>query len=61
MGLAVEYVSGGSVEALLDKFRSLDEKVVMSYTRQILEGLSYLHKLGIVHKYLSIKFRTHIL
>jgi len=46
----MEYVSGGSVRNLLDKFNQLDEKVVATYTRQILEGLAYLHFHGIIHK-----------
>jgi len=35
---------------LLDKFKCLEEKVVINYTRQILEGLAYLHKMRIVHR-----------
>lgn len=49
VNISVEYVSGGSIRTLLNKFRNLDEKVVMIYMRQILEGLSYLHRMGITH------------
>ena len=48
--IALEYVSGGSIKVLVDKFNNLEEKVVSSYTRQILEGLSYLHRNNIVHR-----------
>lgn len=58
--IAVEYVSGGSIRALLDKFHTLEEKVVKSYTLQILEGLAYLHSAGIVHRYFSIFFLNNI-
>ena len=49
--IVLEYVSGGSVRKLLDKFSKLEEKVVGTYTRQVLEGLTYLHLNGIVHRY----------
>lgn len=49
--IALEYVSGGSIKVLVDKFNNLEEKVVSSYTRQILEGLCYLHRNNIVHRY----------
>lgn len=45
-----EYVSGGSIKVLLEKFDKLDERVVSSYTKQILEGLAYLHANEIVHR-----------
>lgn len=48
-----EYVSGGSIKSLLDKFDKLDERVVSAYTKQILEGLVYLHSNEIVHRYYS--------
>jgi len=51
--IALEYVSGGSIKVLVDKFNNLEEKVVSSYTRQILEGLSYLHRNNIVHRNLK--------
>jgi serine/threonine protein kinase len=48
--IVLEYVSGGSVRKLLDKFTRLEEKVIGTYTRQVLEGLTYLHMNGIVHR-----------
>ena len=48
--IVIEYVSGGSIRVLLDKFNKLDEPIVASYTRQILNGLHYLHFNGIVHR-----------
>jgi len=48
--IVLEYVSGGSVRKLLDKFSRLEEKVIGTYIRQVLEGLAYLHLNGIVHR-----------
>jgi serine/threonine protein kinase len=48
--IILEYVSGGSVRSLLDKFHGLDERVVSLYTKQILEGLEYLHNHEIIHR-----------
>ena len=36
---------------MLDKFGKLDESIVSWYTKQILEGLYYLHFNGIIHRY----------
>ena len=49
--IILEYVSGGSVRHLLDRFQRLDERIVSLYTKQILDGLSYLHNNGIIHRY----------
>lgn len=48
-----EYVPGGSVRSLIDRFGPLDERIVKIYTKQILEGLKYLHARGIVHRNLK--------
>ena len=47
--ILLEYIPGGSVRNLLDKFGPLDEKIIKIYIKQILEGLKYLHMKGIVH------------
>lgn len=50
LNLLMEYMAGGSLSDLAGKFGgALDENVIRVYTRQILEGLNYLHKNGIVH------------
>jgi serine/threonine protein kinase len=43
-------MSGGSLHSILSEFGSLDEEVIAVYTRQILEGLTYLHKRHIIHR-----------
>ena len=45
-----EWVSGGSLAHLLQRFGPFQEGVVQNYTRQILYGLIYLHENHIVHR-----------
>eukprot|EP00604_Paraphysomonas_vestita_P004202 CAMPEP_0174822094 /NCGR_PEP_ID=MMETSP1107-20130205/13157_1 /TAXON_ID=36770 /ORGANISM="Paraphysomonas vestita, Strain GFlagA" /LENGTH=600 /DNA_ID=CAMNT_0016040107 /DNA_START=550 /DNA_END=2352 /DNA_ORIENTATION=+ len=45
-----EWVPGGSVAHLLKRFGPFSIGVVRTYTKQILEGLTYLHEHGIVHR-----------
>jgi serine/threonine protein kinase len=45
----LEYVSGGSMQALLTTFGCFDESVVRLYTLQVLQGLEFLHSRNIVH------------
>ena len=46
----MEYVPGGSIRNLLNQFEAFDERLVKIYTRQMLEGLKYLHDNGIIHR-----------
>ncbi|KAK7881820.1 hypothetical protein WMY93_030229 [Mugilogobius chulae] len=46
----VEYMPGGSVKDQLKAYGALTEKVTRRYTRQILQGVSYLHSNMIVHR-----------
>ena len=48
--LYLEYLPGGSLAKLLYKTGPLPELTVANYTRQILEGLKYLHDNGIIHR-----------
>ena len=50
LGVAMEYVSGGSIHSLLQRFGSFGESVIRVYTRQILLGLEYLHRHQIMHR-----------
>ena len=45
-----EYCQGGSLAGLLEHGRIEDEGIIQVYTMQMLEGLSYLHSHGIVHR-----------
>ncbi|XP_006346260.1 mitogen-activated protein kinase kinase kinase 2-like [Solanum tuberosum] len=46
----MEYVQGGTLSDLIKKQGgSLDESMIKLYAQQILQGLDYLHSIGIVH------------
>lgn len=46
----LEYVPGGSVSSLLGRFGPLDEPLVALFTRQLVQGLAYLHAQRTVHR-----------
>jgi len=46
----LEYVEGGSLHKILNKFGALPENLVGIYTRQALEGLKYLHSTNVLHR-----------
>eukprot|EP01113_Clastostelium_recurvatum_P033065 TRINITY_DN4331_c0_g1_i4.p1 TRINITY_DN4331_c0_g1~~TRINITY_DN4331_c0_g1_i4.p1 ORF type:complete len:1183 (+),score=146.93 TRINITY_DN4331_c0_g1_i4:53-3601(+) len=50
LSVFLEYMPGGSIASLIAKFGPLSESVVRSYTRQILQGLAYLHMNQIAHR-----------
>jgi Protein kinase domain/PB1 domain/Galactose oxidase, central domain len=50
LNIFLEYVPGGSLRGLLRRFMRFTEPVLRSFTRQILDGLAYLHDHGIVHR-----------
>ncbi|KAI9370094.1 hypothetical protein BJX61DRAFT_549173 [Aspergillus egyptiacus] len=50
ISIYLEYISGGSIGSCLRKHGKFEEGVVKSLTRQCLEGLSYLHDQGILHR-----------
>ncbi|KAL4885133.1 hypothetical protein BJY04DRAFT_205682 [Aspergillus karnatakaensis] len=50
ISIYLEYISGGSIGSCLRKHGKFGESVVKSLTRQCLEGLSYLHDKGILHR-----------
>lgn len=47
LSILLEYVPGGSIRTMLDRFGPLGEPIVRAYTRQLLLGLEYLHRAGI--------------
>ncbi|KAK3082811.1 hypothetical protein FSP39_006009 [Pinctada imbricata] len=50
LNIFMEFMSGGSVKDVLNRYGALTESVTRRHTRQILEGLAYLHKNVIVHR-----------
>ncbi|TPP53727.1 Protein kinase domain family protein [Leishmania donovani] len=47
--LLMEYVAGGTLQTLVKNFGVFEENVIRLYTLQILEGLEYLKRKGVVH------------
>ncbi|KAF3942062.1 hypothetical protein ABW19_dt0202570 [Dactylella cylindrospora] len=50
ISIFLEYIPGGSVGSCLKKHGKFEEPVVRSLTRQMLDGLAYLHREGILHR-----------
>ncbi|KAM6986250.1 mitogen-activated protein kinase kinase kinase 1 [Aplochiton taeniatus] len=48
--LFVEWMAGGSVSHLLNKYGAFKEPVIINYTEQLLRGLAYLHENQIIHR-----------
>ncbi|CAM9581858.1 unnamed protein product, partial [Scytosiphon promiscuus] len=46
----LEYMPGGSVRHLLDRFGALEETMTLLYAKQLLRGLSFLHRNGVAHR-----------
>ncbi len=51
----MQFVPGGSLASILARFGALEEEVFCYYTRQILEGIAYLHMNNVIHR-LVIKY-----
>ena len=51
--ILLEYISTGSIRNLIDKYGVLKEFLLKIFSRQILEGLNYIHSKGISHKNLK--------
>ncbi|XP_060733216.1 mitogen-activated protein kinase kinase kinase 19 [Tachysurus vachellii] len=50
ISILMEYIPGGSILNVLNRFGPLPEKVFALYTCQILEGVAYLHDNRIIHR-----------
>ncbi|KAG5518345.1 hypothetical protein PMAC_003142 [Pneumocystis sp. 'macacae'] len=50
ISIFLEYISGGSIGRCLRKYGKIDKPTIQLFTRQILEGLTYLHSQGILHR-----------
>ena len=48
--ILLEFVSGGSLKHLLQKYHPLELDIIRNYSFQILSGLDYLHSNNIVHR-----------
>ncbi|NWI43396.1 M3K19 kinase, partial [Picathartes gymnocephalus] len=50
LSIFMEFVPGGSISSILNRFGPLPEVVLCKYTRQILQGVAYLHENCVVHR-----------
>jgi len=50
LNILMEFVPGKSLDSLLEKFGAFSEKVIRSYTVQLLSALAYCHANRVVHR-----------
>ncbi|XP_051003258.1 mitogen-activated protein kinase kinase kinase 19 [Acomys russatus] len=50
VSIFMEFVPGGSISSIINRFGPLPETVFCKYTRQILQGVAYLHENCVVHR-----------
>ncbi|NXT01170.1 M3K19 kinase, partial [Jacana jacana] len=50
LSIFMEFVPGGSISSILSRFGPLPEIVLRNYTKQILQGVAYLHDNCVVHR-----------
>jgi serine/threonine protein kinase len=50
LNIFMEYIAGGSISSKLKEYGKFNEKVIREYTKQILEGLEYIHYHKVIHR-----------
>ncbi|TWW80536.1 Mitogen-activated protein kinase kinase kinase 19 [Takifugu flavidus] len=50
VSIFMEYIPGGSIASILHRFGPLPERVLALYTKQIVEGVAYLHLNRVIHR-----------
>lgn len=48
--ILLEYIPGGSLRMILEKYGGLSQKVIKTYAYQIIKGLQYLHNHQVMHR-----------
>ena len=46
----MEFLSGGSIYKILENYGPLPEKVFKNYSKQILNGVKYIHSKKVIHR-----------
>lgn len=55
MSIFLEYMPGGSVRRLLDRFGAFEEKMTGLYVTQMMRGLDFLHTNGVAHRDIKVR------
>ncbi|XP_055899972.1 probable serine/threonine-protein kinase DDB_G0282963 isoform X1 [Biomphalaria glabrata] len=50
VSIFMQFIPGGSLASILARFGALEESVFRRYTKQILEGVKYLHDNDVIHR-----------
>ncbi|XP_063550850.1 mitogen-activated protein kinase kinase kinase 19 isoform X3 [Gorilla gorilla gorilla] len=50
VSIFMEFIPGGSISSIINRFGPLPEMVFCKYTKQILQGVAYLHENCVVHR-----------
>ncbi|ETE62157.1 SPS1/STE20-related protein kinase YSK4, partial [Ophiophagus hannah] len=50
VSIFMEFVPGGSISSIIHRFGPLSEMIFCKYTKQIVQGVAYLHKNCVVHR-----------
>lgn len=50
LNIFLDYVPGGSISQMLSSYGPLEEPLVRSFVKQILVGISYLHRKNVIHR-----------
>ena len=50
MYIMMELVTGGNIQEIVKQFGALSDDIACKYTRQIVEGLTYMHEKNIIHR-----------
>lgn len=54
LSIYLEYMPGGSVRKILDRFGTFEEKMTSIYAAQMMKGLEFLHKNGVAHRDIKV-------
>ncbi|CAG9317571.1 unnamed protein product [Blepharisma stoltei] len=50
LDVVIEYVPGGTLRHLIQKYGILEDNVIKTFARQLLKGLAYLHENNVIHR-----------